>query len=481
MVPRASNSSTTESMITAMAQCLVLTFNCGREPVKPTLFGKHISNALKNGPAHDILVVSIQEICPLAHAFLGGTSMSFYYQKLNEAVVAATGERTYTNICTKNLGITAIIIYVRQDRKGYIGSVESTSTGVGWLEVGNKGAVGVKLSWLAGPGRYIDLTFVAAHLAPHEPGVERRNQDWMHIVQRLVFERVWISNKRLEALQREESASGNLGPGRGLGEREPLLGNNMDSSLSGNKEASNLSTVYTPMAYIFIAGDLNYRTAATGPRPEDYAKYPKFPDSSDSIKQLFSNDQLTAELKAGRTLHGFKESKIHFPPTYKYSSAKQQELEAKEDDGTFEEYLSDPKVEMGYAQHRWPSWCDRILYLSPFVEPHAREAKLTINFYKSLPLMSTSDHQPVIASFLIPPDRTVSATDERIASLDDYRIHAPFPVDPLWHEKFVAARRMEFAVGVAAFLGLTWRGNSILLAVILGVVGAVVVSNRGMT
>lgn len=461
-------------------KCLVLTFNCGREPVKPALFGQHISEALKTGPTHDIVVLSLQEICPLPYGFIGGRSISSYYQKLNEAITAATGEGSYANIFTRNLGITATMIYVRKDRKDCVGSVESASTGVGWHELGNKGAVGVKLSWLTGPGKYIDLTFVGAHLAPHEHAVERRNQDWMHIVQRLVFESIWVSNKRLEASQAEGTDGERSLNETNPDERQPLMAKNSGLSPSRNNKDTKLSTIYAPMSYIFVAGDFNYRTADAHPGPDDHAKHPKFSDSSDLIKDLFLNDQLTTELKAGRTLHGFKEVEIDFAPTYKYAPEKQKELGEKEDDGTVKEYLNNPRINMGYAQHRWPSWCDRILYLAPFVEPDAEEDKVVNNFYKSLPLMSTSDHQPVIASFSIPLNRLVSPTDTRVTDLDDYRIQAPFSVDPLWRERFATARRKELAVGLAAYLGLTWEGNSIVAAAIVSVVGGYAIFKGGL-
>ena len=462
----------------AHLNCAILTFNCGREPVKPTVFARHISKYLEDTPKHDLIVFSLQEISPLSYGFIGGHCLSYYYKRFHEALTIATGLDTYVNIFVGNIGITAAMVYVHRDSNDRVSSIDSASVGLGWFEMGNKGAVGVKLSWIVSSGKFVDLTFIAAHLAPHEQGLERRNQDWMHIVQRLVFQPVWTSNARLEAFGeddiRQHSASGTA-----QDEDQPLLGRDVTSKLSRKDRTENTSTVYQPMSYTFVAGDLNYRTSNNHPRSDDYTKYPKFSNSSELIKNLLENDQLNAQRRHDKTLHGFQEADIDFPPTYKYTSKSQKEAAETENDKVLAKHIDDSPTALGYALHRWPSYCDRILYLAPLIEPDGRQALVKNNFYRSLPLMSTSDHQPVVASFSIPFETLISTTDHRIAGINDYRVEPPYAVDPLWMDRFATARRREFILGVLAYLGTTWEGNSILLAIIVGAAGVYFTSKFG--
>ena len=451
--------------------CAILTFNCGREPVKPAVFARHIAKYLENGPEHDLIVFSLQEISPLSYGFIGGHCLSYYYKKLHEALTIATGLDTYVNIFVRNIGITATLLYVHQDRQDRVNSIGSGSVGLGWLEMGNKGAVGVKLSWIASSSKSVDLTFVAAHLAPHEQGLERRNQDWMHIVQRLVFQSVWSSNPQFEASEEDDNRQ-NLASATAQDEDQPLLKQDATLKLSRKDETKHTSTVYQPASYTFVAGDLNYRTSDNSPRSDDYGKYPKFSNSSDTIKNLLDNDQLNAQRKHGNTLHGFQEAPIDFPPTYKYTSKSQKEAAEKEKDKVLAKPVDDSPVSLGYALHRWPSYCDRILYL----QPDGRQAPVKNNFYRSLPLMSTSDHQPVMASFSIPLETISSITDHGI---NEYLAEPPYAVDPLWMERFATARRREFILGLLAYLGTTWEGNSILLAILVGAAGVYFTSKFG--
>ena len=65
--------------------------------------------------------------------------------------------------------------------------------------------------------------------------------------------------------------------------------------------------------------------------------------------------------------------------------------------------------------------------------------------------MPTSDHRPVALSLSI-----------HLTAIG---------IDPKWREKRDAARRMELVAGLIAYLGLTWEGNGILLAIAIGAVG----------
>src|SRR5271170_5637758 len=155
------------------------------------------------------------------------------------------------------------------------------------------------------------------------------------------------------------------------------------------------SGMYSPDSYLFFAGDLNYRTSEVRPTKEDVEK--RFPLPTDNVKDprhflhLLAKDQLTQQLKRGKTLNGFSEEAIGFAPTYKYRGIVGKPV------------ITDDERQWNWASHRWPSWCDRILYLD---QP---SAKLEARNYHALPVFATSDHRPVALSIKVPL-RPISAS-----------------------------------------------------------------------
>lgn len=427
----------------ASIETYVVTFNCGRELVKPKVFGQHLFDAWTAPQAPDILIISFQEVAPIGYAFLGGSYLAPYFDKIRETVnlaAASFGEASYVNIITRNLGMTAIMAFVPQDRAQQMKWIETAEVGVGMYDMGNKGAVALKFGY-ASREEEIELSFVAAHLAPMEEALERRNEDWKNIVRGMVFTpsqgtALRKSSRRLSSEEDESNA--------------PLL---PESPISG---------LFTPTSHLILAGDLNYRTSRIKPSPADYRVFPQPTEEASDARhysKLLKEDQLTRELKAHKTCHGLQEAPVDFPPTYKYSDKARAVAE------------TDSGVRWDWASHRWPSWCDRILYLPlpSWMTDRDPSTAIKINKYMALPLMATSDHRPVALSLSIPL-RSIPPPD-RDASGHDVRLSPPFGIDPDWGQKRARARRRELAVGVAAFLGLTWEGRLILLATIVGAVG----------
>lgn len=123
--------------------------------------------------------------------------------------------------------------------------------------------------------------------------------------------------------------------------------------------------------YVFWAGDLNYRI--NGNR--------KMIQSLVEMKMrevLLANDQLSAEMRAGRCFSGFNEAEITFPPTYKFDTGGKESLI----------YDTSPK-------QRIPSWTDRILF-----KCRAPRAIKAINYTSDMRI-SMSDHKPVSGTFEI--------------------------------------------------------------------------------
>ena len=430
--------------------CLaIITFNCARQLVRPDTFAQNIYKSIVESEARtpDIFVLSLQEVAPIAYAFSGGSFLVPYFDRVRhtiDLVAKSLGGVSYVNLITRNVGMTAIMAFVKKDLSKQIQRIETAGVGVGVHAMGNKGAVGLRIGY-AIEDTVMDLTFLAAHLAPMENNLSRRNEDWKNIVKGLVFNPV--GQKAVEFASTRPQTRDD--------EDVPLLPESIDN---GSRSKSGL---YTPTSYLFLAGDLNYRTSRTKPSEADYNAYPQPTNDTTHFKHytnLLKQDQLNEEIQAGRTCQGFLEAPILFPPTYKYSDSAR--TIAKPDRG-----------EWAWAKHRWPSWCDRILYFDvpSWMKSDDSLAQIQIHKYDALPLMLTSDHRPVALVASIPrkpiPQPRIEMTDE------DYRLRPPFDVDLQWREKRKIARRKEIVVGILAYLGLTWEGRGIFIATLLGALG----------
>ena len=390
----------------------VLTFNCGREVIQPTVFGPHLFSVATSAP--DLLVLCLQEVAPIGYAFLGGSFLSPYFNAFRQAVKLAGGN--YVNIIARNVGLTAIMVFAKEDIASNVRWMQTGGVGVGVSEMGNKGAVGIRLGYDMGDD-VLPLTFISAHLAPMEDALARRNQDYQDIVKGLVF----VNDSKSPAKDEREEDS-------------PLL----QGKLAG-KEGEG---VYLPSSHVLFAGDLNYRTSLLQPSAADVNTFPQpTKDKSDPkhFSHLLEEDQLIQELKANRTLHHLIEEPINFAPTYKYHPQ--------------HEITIDDNQPWPWASHRWPSWCDRVLR-SP--------TNMTAYAYDSLPLFGTSDHRPVALSVSIPL-KAVEADYPSAA--------ANFKINPDWRSRRDAARRKEIMFGLLAYLTWTWEGNGLLLASTIGAVG----------
>ncbi|KAK4624589.1 Type II inositol polyphosphate 5-phosphatase 15 [Fulvia fulva] len=423
----------------------ITTFNAGRELIDVDYFASSLYTTLKPGTLPpDLIVLSLQEIAPLGYSFLGGSLLAPFLSRFVGAVTRAAQwafgkDADYEHVVTRSAGMTGIVVFGRRTVRERTKWIEAAGTGVGIWEMGNKGAVGVRIALESAGADDEDvlLTFVAAHLAPMEKAWERRNEDWENICQTLVFEPVDKRNANVT-------------------EGQPLLGN--DDSTSGPHG------MYDPPSHLFIAGDLNYRTSDSQPDPKDFESWPQ-PMQSDSgtahYTKLLDKDQLTRELKANRTLHGLTEAPITFPPTYKYSSRAQslaRETAKARSQNTKDDESVSPTIDLSdiqeqvylWAKHRIPSWCDRILFLE--------SAKPQVHSYTALPVQPTSDHRPVVLSCSV-PDKAVTEA-----------VTAPFDIAKDWKIRREFAKRVEVAVGVGGYLGFTGQGRVLTAGTLVGVI-----------
>jgi hypothetical protein len=406
----------------------LLTFNCARSLVQPEVFAPYLFHALDvSATPPEILVLCLQEVAPLGPAFLGGSFLTPYFNAFRKVVKLASKDHEYLNVMTRNLGMTAIMVFARKDVRGNVAWLEEAGVGLGVSDMGNKGAVGVRMGYKINSTEQLQLTFISAHLAAMEDAMDQRNRDYKNIVQRLVF----VPNASSKRTSQDEST-----------EDAPLL----QPDIPRKKDSE--SGFYSPISHLFVAGDLNYRTSSLQPTPEDAAE--RFPqptkdeDDPKHFRHLLREDQLTREVEGGRTLHGLTEAPITFPPTYKYRNKDKP-------------VILDGKEQWEWATHRWPSWCDRILMRN------TDQIRVEPKTYTSLPLFAMSDHRPVALAVSVP----LKAIPSSNAAAES----APFAIDPDWRGRRALARKKELVVGLAAYLTVTREGNAALLATVIGAIG----------
>ncbi|KAF2279568.1 DNase I-like protein [Westerdykella ornata] len=410
-----------------MLELYLLTFNCARNLVDPNTLAPVLFNALPPSTSvPDLVAISLQEISPIAYSFLGGSYLKPYFDRIQTTVQLAASLRSHDteqleHVASKSLGMTALMIFAKPHLRTRIQWIQPAGVGVGLWNMGNKGAVAMRLG-ISSPNSdsVLVMAIVAAHLAPMEANVQARNKDWESIVRNLVF------------LNDDDS-------GYSSSEEAPLLSSTSETPANG--EGLFASTNH----FIFLAGDLNYRTRDKPPSRVGHQTYPRLtltdPDF-EHFSDLFQEDQLIRELEGNRTLHHLQERPVRFPPTYKYTKRQ------KTSPGTVS---SDEDWE--WAAHRFPSWCDRILYLPP------PNGAVSFGNYTALPVQHTSDHRPVALSLSID-----EACFER-----DMQNHVPpsppFPLNPGWKARRDAARQLEVLTGILSYLALTKEGNTILAGI----------------
>ncbi|TAQ83332.1 hypothetical protein B7494_g8344 [Chlorociboria aeruginascens] len=418
----------------------IFTFNCGRSLIDVEAVASQLFNGLSTPHLPDILFLSLQEIAPIPHSLIGGSFLVPYFARFHIAVRKASkkanaGQAVYKAVSARHIGMTGMMVFARDLTA--VQDLETAEIGVGLWEMGNKGAVGVRFSY-HDMGASTEITLVAAHLAAMEEELKRRNQDWKNIVRGLVF-----------SSRRNENAT-SLSADTDADDQALLSISPQDAS------------IYKPTSYLFLAGDLNYRTSLFPPGPNDPIDTFPQPSQHRSSKKhyanLFSSDQLNQERLAGRTCHGLIEAPVTFPPTYKYKPYPPFL--------TADEHLS----HWPWAKHRWPSWCDRILYLdlpSWFKRDHP-ELTITAHKYSALPLFPTSDHRAVTLDVAIPLTQIPRPEGEET---DDPRVHLPFAIDVNWKAKRDSARSREVIVGFLMYFTTTLEGGIVVIAVAAGALG----------
>lgn len=370
-------------------------------------------------------------------------------------------EGPFSLVAVRNVGMTSSLLFARD--AAAVSDVRTAEVGFGAGDMANKGAVGLRLLYTTTSRddeegsadvtreRKAEMTFVTTHLAAMEWNLAKRNKNWASLVSGLAFEDPRKVFDRAAARSRDNGGGHHthVADRASSDEREGLLEGDLSAL---DRELHDLS-IYKPGTHLFVAGDLNYRISTTSPETEDV--FPSVdPESPEYYPKFLERDQLTQERRAGRTLHGLSEAEIKFPPTYKLDCLPKDE-DGGGDSGNDQNGFATDDVKWKWAIHRWPGWCDRILYRST----PRQTAQIRVLAYDALPPIRTSDHRPVYLRVQVPLISPEELADIPDAILDDTqggddgqgvvdtRVKLPFPVDlDAWtHRETV--RKMEHAMG----------------------------------
>ncbi|KAL8351456.1 hypothetical protein RB598_006309 [Gaeumannomyces tritici] len=528
---------------------LVLTFNAAKTIIDSHVFAHHLQTALAANatPLPEVVVFSLQEVSPLSYAFIGGVFLnpflaryedalnlaavkvqstppstlattattSFGFSPANNVSVNADSSeepgpqtsllelqqqsKPYTLVQQHNVGMTAVMVFARDPSA--VSQVELAEVGFGTMDMGNKGAAGVRCLYAdkEGGGRTTQLTFVATHLAPMEWNLRRRNANWRTICSALLFGEPTAVIKRAAgdegqaAVAAAAAATSAVSGGRAQDSaacKEPTAEEEEEAErLLAEAEAANGAlaadvrdalrdiTIFRPGSHLFLAGDLNYRISERSPQRDE--PFPSLEMGSQHHWSTFlDRDQLSRERAEGRALQGLEEAPVNFAPTYKYhdlptadGALNEAQVREAEANGLLSAGLVVP---FRFAKHRWPSWTDRVLYAGVPADAPARRgqgeddetARFDVVSYQSLPLMRSSDHQPVFLRVRVPilspeelgrPSPATPASNEVGGSSS--RAKKPlYPIDIHAAARRRAARSREFATGWTMLLWCTREG-----------------------
>ncbi|KAL4369130.1 hypothetical protein GQ457_05G008560 [Hibiscus cannabinus] len=237
----------------------------------------------------------------------------------------SSGQMGYRLVASKQMVGIFLSIWARTELVPYIAHLRVSCIGTGILgRLGNKGCIAVSMTL-----HQTSFCFVCSHLASGEKeGDElKRNADVNEILRSTQFPKMC-------------KASNPRAPERII-EHDRVI----------------------------WLGDLNYRVALSYETTRTLLE-----DNNWDV--LLEKDQLNIEREAGRVFNGFKEGRIVFAPTYKYSQ--NSDLYAGE-------------TVKSKKKRRTPAWCDRILW-----HGHGIEQLLYVRGETRF-----SDHRPVSSLFTV--------------------------------------------------------------------------------
>lgn len=372
----------------------------GKSPQPEADFSKWLYPYGRDADPFDVYMLGLQEIQTLA----GVDALRSDFRRGREWLEKLTHilGSDYELVAQRQLVGILVAVFLRKNHTPYLCNVQLSYAGTGFLNaIGNKGGVAARF-------QLYDRTIscVACHLAAHVEFVERRNQDFKDVARKAVF---LPEQKPDQSLSMSElpsvgtrniqessfSLAGSLVRADSIASQAPSSSNGPGAWLGGSVAAvaaafsdisagANTVVLNDPNALkifehdvIFWLGDLNYRIDAS------LGDVMRWIDRKDYAK-LYEADQLQQQMKTCDVFRGFEEGRISFPPTYKIN-----------------------RNGIGYKtgengeQTRIPAYTDRILWrLGENVKGRDGTGKSQIKLLEyNSPLVVSSDHRPVYASF----------------------------------------------------------------------------------
>ncbi|KAK1833109.1 Endonuclease/exonuclease/phosphatase [Podospora conica] len=492
---------TSAAMAPSPLDLFLLTFNCAKNLINVGVFASHLYGALSQNATGtagaalpDLVALSLQEVAPLSYSFIGSYFLNPYYARYEEALNLASARlletkalessdasdalprptpRPYTLVRAKNVGMTAILLFARDPT--HIHKIEEAECGFGAADMGNKGAVGLRVTWSDAPNGATtpatEVTLVATHLAAMEWNLKKRNANWLTIVSGLTFANPLAIlpgpfPPDTSAPRPDQSGAGDTRPPSSSSSSDetthPLLPSPAPALSETDLAALQSASIFKPTSHLFVFGDLNYRISTSTPPP--LAAFPSFdPSSPDYYPSFLPRDQLTQERLARRAFHGLAEAPVAFGPTYKFDVLPDSALDEADNVEAVRagaQHNGVAEVPWRFAPHRWPGWCDRVLFLEEGVE---------VRGYEALPVVRTSDHRAVYLRAAVVPLGEEGAVSGR--GEEDPRVKMPVAVDLHAWERRRAARQRELVVGWTAFWWSTKEGAVVMATVMVVVVG----------
>lgn len=292
-----------------------------------------------------IVAVALQEIVPLTavkNYVASGQSNKAMEEWRHMIGQTLKDHKSFRNVSYQTLEVHNLVgmMMVVQVQSHLFNRISNVRVGnsVGRKGLGNKGAVSIRMDIALDRETKKSMCFVGCHLTAHMDKVKERNQDLDAIMKRTMW------NKLI--------------PGD-------------HSSLPRHRLSIPNHDI------VFLIGDFNYRLAdISADRVQEIVKHGQY-NTSQYTDLVDKHDQLARECRKGiNQLHGFKEGKIEFPPTFKFHV------------GT-----NIYKTKKG-NKTRVPSYCDRILYKSNINIQQ-------LSYYSATDIVD-SDHKPVAAEFSFP-------------------------------------------------------------------------------
>jgi len=330
------------------------TWNVGNAPPP-----EHMENFIPHhGGNHHLVVVGFQEstykekkdsTADKKISFMQGDGgKKFKEEKVHDSLghIAAQLGDDFVSVGTAAVWEMRVIVFARKAMAKEIKEISTATSNTGLAGVvGNKGGQCVRFCY-----RGTSFAFISAHLAAHEGKThrDRRCADCAEI---------------------------------------------LDEARVGWEKGDALCQT----DHLFWMGDLNYRLDLSMANEEEKKKIEKMSKEdiaehqkktvmplidAEKWDELWPFDELHHMIDQGKVMHGFKEGKYCFAPTFKV-----------------EVFFT------GYNPERTPSWCDRVLWRSmPAVKDNVTQHSL-------LPCVDaiTSDHKPVCSTFTVKTDSVIMA------------------------------------------------------------------------